>query len=110
MLYMSLQSSDNLRAAYRLDDLPAVRVCEGIERRDFPPTDFARSWVIDFAPGSEWPTVDHHSTEERYFVLSGEIIDGAARYGAGTYVMFEAGSEHRPRSESGGRMLGINQA
>lgn len=67
------------RTAYVVEGLPTVVVCDGIKRRDFPSTLFARSWIIDFAPGSEWPAVDHHHTEERYYVLSGEIIDDNAR-------------------------------
>lgn len=44
--------------------------------------------VIDFEPGSEWPSVDVHEDEERYYVLSWEVIEGDRRHGAGSYVGF----------------------
>lgn len=65
--------------------------------------------MIDFEPGAEWPAVDHHDAEERYYVETGEIIEGERRYGAGSYVVFAAGSQHRPRSEHGARIIGINE-
>jgi quercetin dioxygenase-like cupin family protein len=85
-------------------------VGDGIVRRDLLDTGRARGWIIDFAPGTEWPVVDHHDSEERYFVLSGEVIDGVQRYGPGTYVVFPPGSRHRPRTDQGASMLGINIA
>jgi hypothetical protein len=60
------------------------------------------------AAGSEWPHVDHHPHGESFYVASGEVIEGAARYGAGTYVTFEPGSSHRPRTEVGVRLIGFN--
>jgi hypothetical protein len=43
-------------------------------------------------------------------VLSGEVIEGEERHPAGSYVVFAPGSRHRPRTESGARMLGITLA
>ncbi|HEX6419128.1 MAG TPA: cupin domain-containing protein [Acidimicrobiales bacterium] len=91
-----------------VDDIEPVEVAPGILRRPLPETAGARGWVIDFAPGTEWPAVDHHEGEERYFVLGGEVIEGDVRHGAGTYVVFGAGTSHRPRTEVGARLLGIN--
>jgi anti-sigma factor ChrR (cupin superfamily) len=91
-----------------VDDLPALAVAPGVVRRQLLTTEFARGWVIDFAPGSEWPQTDVHDAEERYFVLSGEIIEGEQRYPAGTHVVFDGGSSHRPRSEVGCRIIGMN--
>ncbi|MFC4117728.1 cupin domain-containing protein [Nonomuraea zeae] len=91
-----------------IDEVEAVEVVPGIMRRRLPATDRARGWVIDFAPGTQWPEVDVHEGEERYFVLSGEVIEGEARHGAGSYVVFAQGSAHQPRTEIGARMLGIN--
>lgn len=91
-----------------VDDMPAVEIAPGIIRRTLTETEGARGWLIDFAPGTIWPEVDHHDSEERYFVISGEIVEGDRRHPAGSYVTFGAGSEHRPGSETGGRMLGIN--
>ncbi|GAA3579010.1 hypothetical protein GCM10022419_070570 [Nonomuraea rosea] len=91
-----------------IDEVEAVEVVPGIMRRRLPATDHARGWVIDFAPGTQWPEVDVHEGEERYFVLSGEVIEGEVRYGAGSYVVLARGSSHQPRTEIGARMLGIN--
>ncbi len=105
---MTQISNGDLMTAIQVDDVPATEVCPGITRRALPTTDFARAWLIDFAPGSQWPDVDHHAAEERYYVISGEVIEGAHRHGAGTYVVFAPGSSHRPRTETGARMLGIS--
>lgn len=94
--------------AVHVDDVEPVQVASGVVRRPLPHTDRARGWLIDFAPGSEWPAVDHHEGEERYFVISGEIVEGDRRYGAGTYVVFSPGTSHRPRTDIGARILGIN--
>ncbi|MFD9128323.1 cupin domain-containing protein [Kitasatospora sp. NPDC059571] len=94
--------------ALHVDDLPERQVAPGIVRRDLPATGRARGWLIDFAPGSRWPYVDVHDTEERYYVLSGEVIEDGRRHGAGTYVVFAPGSRHRPRSETGARIIGID--
>ncbi|GAA2446654.1 cupin domain-containing protein [Streptomyces mauvecolor] len=83
-------------------------VAPGITSRRLLPTDHARGWLIDFAPGSEWPEVDVHTEEERYYVISGEVIDVGRVFGAGSYVVFDAGTSHRPRSVVGARMLGIS--
>jgi hypothetical protein len=92
-----------------VDDLPTFEITAGIVRRELPATQFARGWVIDFAPGTEWPNVDHHLAEERYYVERGEIIEDDRRYPAGSYVVFASGSQHRPRSESGARIIGISE-
>ncbi len=91
-----------------VDSVAPVEVGPGIIRRTLPTTARARGWVIDFAPGSEWPSVDVHDDEERYYVLTGEVIEGDRRHGAGSYLVFAPGSRHRPRSDTGARMLGIN--
>ena len=41
-------------------------------------------------------------------MISGEVIEGESRYGAGTYVHFAADSRHRPRTETGVRLIGVN--
>ncbi|RPK94522.1 cupin domain-containing protein [Streptomyces sp. ADI98-10] len=97
-----------LKTVVQVDDVEPHEVAPGILRRRLPGTAYARGWLIDFAPGTEWPEIDEHHTEERYFVLSGEVIDGGERHGPGTYVVFAPGSEHRPRTEAGAQMLGIS--
>ncbi|NEB40174.1 cupin domain-containing protein [Streptomyces sp. SID14515] len=101
-------TADALKTVVQVDDVEAHEVAPGILRRRLPGTEYARGWLIDFAAGTEWPEVDEHRTEERYFVLSGEVIDGGERHGPGSYVVFAPGSEHRPRTETGARMLGIS--
>jgi quercetin dioxygenase-like cupin family protein len=99
-----------MRESIHVDDLEVIEVASGITRRTLTTTSLARAWLIDFAPGSQWPSVDHHEHEERYYVLEGEIMEGDQRYPAGSYVTFDAGSSHRPGSETGARILGINLA
>ncbi|WP_328536515.1 cupin domain-containing protein [Streptomyces sp. NBC_00344] len=98
------------RISLHIDDIEAQEVAPGITVRRFLPTAAARGWLIDFAPGSEWPTLDVHEDEERYYVISGEVIEGERTFGEGSYVVFAPGSSHRPRSDRGARMLGINIA
>lgn len=94
--------------AVHVDDVEPEEVAPGITRRRLTATPHLRGWLIDFAPGTTWPVVDHHATEERYYVLEGEVIDGDATYPAGTYVTFAAGSSHQPGTAGGARMLGLN--
>ncbi|SEG64021.1 ChrR Cupin-like domain-containing protein [Nonomuraea solani] len=91
----------------RIDDIDGTEVAPGIVRRGLPVTGAARGWVYDFAPGTEWPEVDVHETEERYYVVSGEFVDRGHRLGPGSYVVFAPGSSHQPRTETGARMIGI---
>lgn len=90
-----------------IDDVEAVEVAPGIHRRRLTATENARAWLIDFAPGTQWPEVDLHDSEERYFVLEGEFIEAEQTFGAGSYVVLAKGSSHQPRTVTGGRMLGI---
>lgn len=85
-----------------------IEVGPGAYRYDLPATHGLRAWVVEIAPGAQWPHVDNHDTGELVFVLDGEVIEGEHRYGKGTYLFFEPGSKHRPRSEQGVRLFGIN--
>lgn len=91
-----------------IEGIKAVAVGEGCQRRDLPAPPGARIWLVEMAPGSEWPRIDRHDTGEAYFVLSGEVIEGDVRYPAGTQVVFAPGSRHRPRTDTGTRLLGFN--
>lgn len=99
--------TNSLKTAVLVDEITPIEVAPGIVRRKLPMSEYAHSWLIDFAPGTQWPEIDLHTVEERYFVLSGEVIEGEERHGPGTYVVFAPGSSHRPRTETGARMLGI---
>ena len=101
------QDASDVQILY-VDDLEPVEVVPGIIRRRLPATAWARGWMYDFAPGTEWPEDDVHEGEERYFVISGEFIDRGHRLGPGSYVVFAPGSTHRPATETGARMLGIS--
>ena len=94
--------------AARIDDIPAIRIGAGCYRRDLSSDGSVRVWVVDMEPGSIWPYVDDHDTGEHYYVVEGEVIEGYARYGAGTYVRFQPGSSHRPKTDSGVRLFGFN--
>ncbi|MFE2103122.1 cupin domain-containing protein [Streptomyces sp. NPDC059468] len=89
-------------------EVEPVEVAPGITQRRLPATPWARGWMYDFAPGTQWPEEDVHEGEERYYVISGEFIDRGHRLGPGSYVVFAPGSTHRPRTETGARMLGIS--
>ncbi len=96
--------------AWNVDSVPAVQVGAGCTRRDLPAGPGLRVWVVDMAPGAQWPVLNHHETGESYYVISGEIIEGDARFGAGTYVCFAPDSRHRPHTETGVRLIGMNLA
>lgn len=90
-------------------DRPPVLVGPGCIRRDLPSRPGVRTWVVEMAPGAEWPRVDHHDERgEDVFVVSGEVIEGDRRFGPGTYLHFEPGSSHRPRTDTGVVLAGFN--
>jgi len=91
-----------------VDAVAPVEVGDGCRRRDLPSVPDVRAWIVDIAPGSEWPHVDTHPDGEDVFVVAGELIEGGRRFGAGDYLHFAPGSAHRPRSETGVRLIGWN--
>lgn len=99
---------DDRPQAVAVDRVPAIVVGPGCLRRDLPGVPGVRVWIVEMAPGAQWPHVDHHDTGESYYVIDGEVIEGEARHGAGTYVHFPPDSRHRPRTEAGVRLLGLN--
>lgn len=102
--------TDDLIRTLHVDDLETFEVTDGIVGRRLPATDLVAAWIYDFEPGSRWPSTDHHTAEERYYVTHGEIEDNGTVHPAGTYVVFAAGSSHRPGSRTGGQIMGISDA
>ena len=95
----------------RIDEVEPIEVGPGCTIRELPSTGGVRVWVVDMAQGSEWPHLDvHDESGEEIFVVSGELIEGDRRFGAGTYLFYAPGSSHRPRTEAGVRLFGFNLA
>ncbi|MGI5471514.1 cupin domain-containing protein [Streptomyces sp. CA-132043] len=99
-------TTQHLKTAVRVDGVDPVEIGPGVTARRLPRTAYSRGWLLDFAPGSQFPVIDEHATEERYYVLSGEIIEGDERHPAGTYVVFAPGSRHQPRTDVGAQIIG----
>ena len=92
----------------RGDEVARIEVGEGCWRRDLPSVAGVRAWIVEMAPGSVWPRVDEHPDGEDVYVLEGEMIEGERRFPAGSYLHFAPGSSHRPRTETGLRLIGWN--
>lgn len=92
----------------RTDRVPKIVVGDGCIRRDLPSVSGVRAWIVEMAPGSEWPHVDEHPHGEDVYVIEGEMIEGDLRFPAGSYLHFAPGSSHRPRTETGLRLIGWN--
>lgn len=92
-----------------IDDVTPIIVGPGCTRRDLPTCGKLRTWVVDIAPGAQWPHVDQHDIYgEQVFIISGEMIDGDHVFKPGDYVCFGPNSSHQPRSETGVRLYGMN--
>jgi len=95
--------------ALDVEMLPRVQVGDGCTRIELPSRGGVRIWIVDMKPGSEWPLVDSHGGGgEDVFVVSGEVIEGEARYGPGAFLKYGPHSRHRPRTEAGARLFGLN--
>ena len=62
------------------------------------------SLLLRFDAGARYPAHRHPEGEE-YFVLNGDLRDGASTYGAHTYVYHPPGSVHTPVSPNGCTLL-----
>lgn len=87
-----------------------VEVGPGCFRRDLPSRAGMRLWVVEMDPGAQWPRVDRHGEGgEDVFVVSGALIEGERRFEAGTFIHFDAHSSHRPRTDAGVVLFGVNR-
>jgi ChrR Cupin-like domain len=92
-----------------IDSIERVEKGAGCYRRSLPAVGPVSAWVVDMDPGSEWPYVDHHDEMgEQVYIASGELIEGERRYQAGQYIVFGPNSSHRPRTDTGVRLIGFN--
>ncbi len=64
-----------LKTTLQVDEVAPVKIAPRDRAPQAAEDRIRRCWLIDFAPGTEWPEVDVHATEERYYVLSGEVIE-----------------------------------
>ncbi|MDO3703213.1 hypothetical protein Q3W71_16190 [Micromonospora sp. C28SCA-DRY-2] len=95
--------------AVDVDEVPPVELGPGVQVRALPGMPGIRTWVIDLAPGAEWPDLDRHETYgEAYFVVRGEVVEGDRTHGPGSYVAFGPKTSHRPRTRTGVRAFGFN--
>ena len=101
--------TDTSRSGIQISDLEVQNVAPGITRRTISTGSPVSIWYIEMQPNTEWPAVDRHDENgEHLYVLSGELIEGTDRYPAGTFVIYEPRSLHRPRTSAGVTMLGFN--
>jgi hypothetical protein len=90
-------------------EMEPVVVGPGCFRRDLPNVAGLRIWIVEMAPGAEWPYVDEHDAYgEQVLVVEGEMIEGDRRIGPGSFLSFGAFSSHQPRTETGVRLFGVN--
>ncbi len=101
--------SERLLDHVLVDAVPASEVAPGITRRDLLRGEVDAT-VFDMLPGVGWPVVDHHDRDEFIYVVSGELIEGTQRYDAGSYLHYQVGSSHQPRTETGVRILVLEAA
>lgn len=88
--------------------VPAVEVAPGVRRRSMPSCPYLDVWIIEFDPGTQWPEIDHHENFEEVYVIDGEFLDQGRTYRGGSFLHFEPGTSHQPRTHTGGRMFGYN--
>lgn len=101
-------AADTVPLALALDAVPGEVAGPGCLRRPLPAPIGARAWLVELAPGGVWPSDPRRDTGAAYVVLDGEVIDGDRRHGAGSWVLVRPGGRHRPRSDTGARLLGFH--
>ena len=92
-----------------VDAIVPVAIGPGCTRRDLPAPDGLRLWIVDIAAGAQWPWTDEHdATGEYVYVVSGELVEEDRRHGPGQFLVYGPWSRHRPRSDTGVRLFGMN--
>ncbi len=89
----------------QLDAVDPDDIAPGITRRGLPSSGQVLARTFDIAAGVTWPEVDVHDRDELIYVISGELLDHGRRYPAGSYLYYQAGSWHQPRTDTGVRIL-----
>lgn len=66
------------------------------------------SYLMHMQPGAE--TIHHtHASREEFFVLEGELIESDGTIlRAGEWIVYEPGSDHHTRTETGCLLLGLD--
>ena len=66
------------------------------------------AYMIRMEPGAE--TIRHvHKRREEYYIIEGDLIESDGTVlGAGDYVIYQPGSEHNSRTETGCLLIGID--
>lgn len=95
--------------AITTDNVVPIAVGPGCFRWDLPSAPGARAWIVELEPGAVWPYEDvHDAGGEQVLVVSGELIEGTHRFGAGTYILYGPHTRHQPRTKIGVRLFGMN--
>ncbi|HEX8913649.1 MAG TPA: cupin domain-containing protein [Humisphaera sp.] len=58
--------------------------------------------MLRMEPGSSIPAHRHTHADQAVFVVEGDLIDGGATYGPGSYLLAKAGTPHGPHTSAGG--------
>jgi quercetin dioxygenase-like cupin family protein len=64
--------------------------------------------IIHLPPGGRIPAHRHSAGSEMHFVLEGELVEGAQRFGPGSFLTHAAGQVHGPHeSRDGAKVLTV---
>ncbi|MEU8227865.1 cupin domain-containing protein [Kribbella sp. NPDC048915] len=91
--------------AVLVEAVETSEVSPGIVRRRLPSSGQVVARVFDMEAGVTWPEVDVHDRDELIYIIAGELLDHGRTYPAGSYLYYQAGSKHQPRTENGVRIL-----
>ncbi|GAA1693360.1 hypothetical protein GCM10009830_46480 [Glycomyces endophyticus] len=107
-MHGTMSKARNDIQALQVDAVKPVEVAPGVIRRHLPGPGRGDGWLYDLVPGVEWPESDLHAgLARRYYVLFGEITDGAHSLGPGSYLILGPAEPFHPRTTTGARLLGF---